>query len=325
MQSKNTMRAVVIDRQLAFQANYPKPRAVEGECLVRVLLVGISGIDRRIAIGNVPFSGVIGHEMVGLVEVGPLSLVGKRVACEVHCICRKCDLCLSGLSAHCRNRTVIGIRGRDGCFADFLSVPQRNLHVIPDTLSDEEAVFVEPLAAAYQVLTQCPISERTKVTVVGAGRLGLLTAQVLFHAGCKLTVVGRNRGKLLFCEKKGIQAIHADDVIPERNGEVVVDCSGTSSGLELAMEMVRPRGTIILKSMFDEPRAIPLTPIVENEIRLLGSRGGPFPEAIKALARQAIDVSSMITKVLPIERAVEAFAVMQQPDCLKVLMRVNAR
>ncbi|MFQ5591775.1 MAG: alcohol dehydrogenase catalytic domain-containing protein, partial [Phycisphaerae bacterium] len=202
------MRAVTFDTKLMFDADFPDPRPGLEESLVSVQLAGICATDLHITQGYMKFHGVLGHEMVGTVVSGPDRLEGRRVACEINCVCRKCDMCLMGLAAHCRRRDVIGIDGRDGCFADLVAVPQRNLHVIPDVVSDEEAVFVEPLAAAYQVLAQCRIEQRTQVSVVGPGRLGLLVAQVLHSTGCGLTVVGRNPEKLLFCEKKGIQGIH---------------------------------------------------------------------------------------------------------------------
>ena len=267
--------------------------------------------------------GVLGHEMVGTVVRGSSAWRDKRVVCEINCVCRRCDMCQAGLSSHCRQRTVMGIAGRDGCFADLVAVPERNLHLVPEMVSDEEAVFVEPLAAAYQVLAQCPIEPRMTVSVVGPGRLGLLVAQVLATIGCKLTVIGRNPKKLLLCEKKGIQAIHVDQLIPRQDRDVVVDCTGSPAGLEIAAKLVRPRGTIVLKSTCAEPGPIDLTPIVVHEITVVGSRCGPFPEAINALARQAVEVRSMISRTFPIERALEAFEASQDPENVKILLKIN--
>jgi threonine dehydrogenase-like Zn-dependent dehydrogenase len=271
------------------------------------------------------FTGVLGHEAVGTVVAGTSSWQGKRVVFEINCVCRKCDMCLAGLAGHCRQRSVIGIQRRDGCFADLVAVPERNLHRIPDVISDEEAVFVEPLAAAYQVITQCAFDERTNVSVVGSGRLGLLVAQVLAGTKCKLTVVGRNPDKLLLCEKKGIQAIHVDELVPREDRDVVVECTGAPEGLGIAMQLVRPRGTIVLKSTHAGEGSPNLAPIVINEVMLLGSRCGPFPEAINALARQAVDVRSMISRTFPIEQAAEALEAAQSPQNVKILLRVNPR
>lgn len=319
------MRAVTYDREVAFVDHYKDPVASEGEALVRVHLAGICATDLHITRGYMNFTGILGHEMVGTVTGGSPAWQGKRVTCEINCVCRKCDMCLSGLSHHCRNRTVMGILGRDGCFADYVVVPERNLHEVPDVLQDEEAVFVEPLAAAYQVLAQVPVEPSMNVAVVGSGRLGILVAQVLAATGCKLTVVGRNPTKLLWCEKKGIQGVHVDDLVPRRDRDIVVECSGSPSGLELALRLVRPRGTIVLKSTYAGSADIDLSAIVIDEVRVIGSRCGPFPEAINALARKAVDVQSMLLRVFPIDKAVDAFAAAVDPENIKVLLKINPR
>lgn len=317
------LRAVTFDTKLVFDANHADPHPAEDECLVRVHLAGICATDLHITQGYMNFKGVLGHELVGTVVEGSPEWQGKRVACEINCVCRKCDMCLMGLANHCRRRSVIGIEGRDGCFADLLAVPEHNLHAIPDVVSDEEAVFIEPLAAAYQVLTQCRVDQRTNVTVVGPGRLGLLVAQVLATTQCKLTVVGRNPKKLLLCEKKGIQGIHVDDLAARQDRDIVVECTGSPAGLEIAMQLVRPRGTIVLKSTCAEGGPLNLAPIVINEVNVLGSRCGPFREAIDALARQAVDVRSMISRTYPIEQALEAFDAAQNPENVKILLKIN--
>ncbi|MEK6676641.1 MAG: alcohol dehydrogenase catalytic domain-containing protein [Planctomycetota bacterium] len=319
------MRAVIHDHGLQFRSDYPDPIPGEGECLIRVHYAGICSTDLQLLSGYLNFRGILGHEMVGTVISGSSAWRGKRVVSEINCVCRRCDLCQSGLAAHCRHRTVMGIVGRDGCFADTLCVPERNLHLVPDAVTDEEAVFVEPLAAAHQVLVQCPIEPRMNVSVVGSGRLGLLVAQVLRNTGCKLTVIGRNRQKLLFCEKQGIQGIHLDDLVAKRDRDVVVECSGSPDGLRTAMDLVRPRGTIVLKSTSADAGNVNLWPIVVHEVRVIGSRCGPFPEAIHALARKAVDVRPLISRILPLEKAEEAFAASTRPDMLKTLFKINAR
>ena len=319
------MRAVVLDKGVRFAPDYPDPKPVGPECLIRVHMAGICATDLQLAQGYMGFAGVPGHEFVGTVISGPAEWKGKRVASEINCVCRKCEMCLAGLATHCRKRTVMGMLGRDGCFADYLTVTQHNLHEVPESVPDEQAVFIEPLAAAYQVLAQCPVDERSRVTVIGSGRLGLLVAQVLATTRCKLTVVGRNRKTLTLCEKKGIQGIHVNKLAPKQDRDVVVECSGSPKGLELAMELVRPRGTIVLKSTCAEAGELNLAPIVINEIKLLGSRCGPMGEAINALARQAIDVQSMISKTFPLEDAVKAFKAAQEPKNVKVLLKINAK
>ncbi len=333
------MRAVFFDKTLRFEPDLQDPEPGDEECLVSVHLAGICSTDLQITRGYMSFAGVLGHEMVGTVVAGSPKWRGRRVVCEINCVCRRCEMCLAGLANHCRKRTVLGIEGRDGVFADLVVVPERNLHALPDVISDEEAVFVEPLAAAYQVITQCPVDERMKVSVVGTGRLGLLVVQVLATTGCKLTAVGRNAAKLLLCEKKGIQAIHVDELIPRQDRDVVVECSGAPEGLDVAMQLVRPRGTIVLKSTYTDPGAgggvrgarraslalLNLAPIVINEVTLLGSRCGPFTEAINALARQAVDVRSLISRTFPIEQAAEAFDAAASPENVKVLLKINPR
>ncbi|MCH7596331.1 MAG: alcohol dehydrogenase catalytic domain-containing protein [Planctomycetes bacterium] len=321
------MRAVTFNGKLAYCGDYPEPTPADGECLIRVSLAGICGTDLHITNGYMNFRGVLGHEMVGTVVHGSSGWEGKRVVSDINCVCRKCDLCQAGLANHCRNRTVMGILGRDGCFADLIAVPEQNLHEVPDVVSDEEAVFTEPLAAAYQILAQCSIESRTNVTVVGPGRLGLLVAQVLAETGCKLTVLGRNPTKLMFCEKKGIQGLHTSDPIPKNERDVVVECSGSPEGLNLAMQLVRPRGTIVLKSTYADTTSgsLNLAPIVINEINLVGSRCGLFPEALNALARQAIDVRSMISKTFSIEQAIEAFEASADSRNIKILLKINPK
>ena len=319
------MRAITFDGTLRFDPDHPDPAPGEGECLLRVHLAGICATDLHITRGYQKFTGVLGHEMIGTVVAGSPEWCDRRVACEINCVCRRCEMCLAGLANHCRNRTVLGIAGRDGCFADLIAVPERNLHAVPDVVSDEEAVFVEPLAAAYQVLAQCRIEPRMKVSVVGPGRLGLLVAQVLAATGCQLTVIGRNPKKLLLAEKKGVQGIRVDNLVPRQDHDVVVECTGSPEGLKIATDLVRPRGKIVLKSTYAEPAPLDLAPLVVHEVNLLGSRCGPFPEAINALARQAVDVRSLISRTFPLERAVEAFEAAGRPENVKILLKVDPR
>ena len=319
------MRAIIFDGQLRYTSDQADPRPDPDECVVQVHMAGICATDLNITRGYMNYRGVLGHEMVGTVVEGSKAWRGKRVAAEINCVCRRCDLCQAGLSNHCRRRTVLGILGRDGCFADFVAVPERNLHAVPDTISDEEAVFIEPLAAAYQVIMQVPIEPRLRVAVVGTGRLGLLVAQVLATTGCSLQVVGRNPKTLLFCEKKQIQSTAIDDLIPRHDRDVVVECSGAPAGLDIALSLVRPRGTIVLKSTHRGQAPLDLAPAVVNEVTILGSRCGPFADAINALARRDIDVSSMVARAYKIDRGPEAFAASEDPQNIKVLLKVNPR
>ncbi len=319
------MRAIVFDKALSYSESYRDPQPGADEALLKVHLAGICSTDVQITRGYMNFRGVLGHEFVATVVSGSKAWRGKRVVCEINRVCRRCDLCQAGLSTHCRKRTVLGIAGHDGCFADFVTAPELNLHELPAAVSDEEGVFVEPLAAAYQVVKQCPIERRMSVAVVGSGKLGLLVAQVLNATGCKLIVVGRNPDTMLFCEKKQIQAVAVGDLVARQDQDVVVECTGAPAGLEVAMRLVRPRGTIVLKSTHAGQDGVNLSAAVVNEVTLLGSRCGPFGEAINALARKQIDVSGMVSRTYRIERGVEAFAAAQQPGVIKVLLKVNPR
>ena len=319
------MRAVTFTNELAFNASYQVPALADGECIVRVHLAGICSTDLHITRGYMNFSGVLGHEMVGTVEQGPDEWLGRRVACEINCVCSQCDMCQAGLSNHCRKRTVLGIDRRDGCFADYVAVPHRNCHAIPDSISDEEAVFVEPLAAAWQVVKQVPLETRTRVAVIGSGKLGLLVAQVIKLRGCPLEMVGRNPNTLSACEKRGIRATHINEVVFRNDRDVVVECSGSPEGMAIALQMVRPRGTIVLKSTYAGTAQLDLAPAVIHEVSIIGSRCGPFAEAINSLDRKEIEVRPLISRTLPIQRAIEAFKAAQDPGNIKVLLKINPR
>jgi threonine dehydrogenase-like Zn-dependent dehydrogenase len=317
------VNALQFNQTLRFDSNCPEPVLAPDEVLIEVRLAGICATDVEITRGYMGFTGIPGHEFVGTVVKGPKKWRGKRVAAEINCVCGRCDMCQHGLANHCRRRTVVGITGRNGAFADLVAVPERNLYELPEAVSDEQAVFVEPLSAAYQVIRQCPIEKRTRVTVVGSGRLGLLVAQVLRATGCKLDVVGRNELTLNFCEKQGIQTLPVSELVARADRDVVVDCSGSPEGFEVATRLARPRGTIVLKSTHAGDSRLNLAPLVVNEITLLGSRCGPFPDAINALARREIDVESMISRQLPLSRGVEAFELAADPRYIKILLKVK--
>lgn len=319
-----SMNALVFNKTLQFDHRYRDPEPAEGEVLLAVRLAGICATDLEITRGYMGFSGVPGHEFVGTVIKGPRAWKGKRVVAEINCVCGRCDMCQRGLANHCRKRTVVGIQGRDGAFADLLAVPERNLHEVPDAVTDEQAVFVEPLAAAYQVVKQCPIERRMRVAVIGSGRLGLLVAQVLRTCGCQLEVIGRNPLTLEFCDKKGIQGTLQEDAVARSDRDVVVECSGSPEGFDLATRLVRPRGTLVLKSTYAGAAPLNLATLVINEVALLGSRCGPFGDALNALARREIDVESMISRQLPLARGVEAFELAADPRHIKVLLKTGA-
>jgi alcohol dehydrogenase len=319
------MRALVFDTTLSLDLRRPEPKRDEGDCLIKVRQAGICATDLEITRGYMGFKGILGHEFVGEVVECPSARqwIGKRVVGEINVVCGRCDLCLSGLSNHCRNRTVLGIQKRDGAFSDFVRLPVINLHEVPAAVEDDAAVFVEPLAAAFQVLKQVKLDGKKWVTVLGDGRLGLLCAQVLRNAGCPVRVIGRHPEKMRLCDQWGIRSRAVADISPRHDQEVVVDCTGSASGLEMAMQLVRPRGTIVLKSTVADGKAINLAPIVIDEINVVGSRCGPFREAIKALTEKSVDVTSMIHRRMKLEQGVEAMELAAKPGVLKVILTME--
>jgi threonine dehydrogenase-like Zn-dependent dehydrogenase len=327
------MRALQFDgTRVRFRQAHPEPPApAEGEVHLKVHAAGLCQTDLEIAKGYMGFTGVLGHEFVGTVTkvgkgVDP-AWIGRRACGEINCVCGTCSMCARGLSTHCLQRTVIGIQHHDGAFADTLRLPARNLHAIPANVSDEEAVFVEPLAAAFQVLRQVPIDRRTKATVLGDGRLGQLCAQVLARTGCTLTLVGRHDEKLALAERiakrtnRQMTTILDRDLQPRRDQDVVVDCTGRAEGLGRALELLRPRGTLVLKTTVAAQKPLNLAPIVIDEITVIGSRCGPFPDAINALAAKEIDVLPLITRRVALEQA-EALFAPEAPSHLKILLLV---
>lgn len=315
------MRAAHLDGStVTLQNDYPKPEPPEGEVLVRVLRAGICETDLQLMKGYMGFRGVLGHEFVGIVESGPLA--GQRVVGEINCSCWDCETCRRGLPTHCPNRTVIGILGRDGAFADYISVPQKNLHLVPDSLSTDEAVFVEPVAAAFQILRQKLVQKGDRVTVLGDGRLGNLCAQVLAWSGCEVLVVGKHKSKLGVLSDLGIQTTLLGDVTPQRDQDIVVDCTGSATGLPTALQFVRPWGTVILKTTVAGEQTLALAPIVIDEVRVIGSRCGPFPDAIAALDAGHVSVKPLISDRFPLDNAVAALQHTASQPVLKVLLDV---
>jgi len=315
------MRALVFDGSLSFRPRHPDAPAAAGDSLLRVRQAGICATDLEITRGYMGFRGILGHEFVAdVVQSANRGLIGQRVVGEINVVCGRCDLCLSGLSSHCRNRSVVGILNHDGAFAEYLRLPAANLHVVPSSVDDDSAVFVEPLAAAFQVLKQLNFDGRKWVTVLGDGRLGLLVAQVLRDAGCQVRVIGKHAEKLALCEKWSIRSRPLEDIVPRHDQDVVIDCTGSAGGLELALQMVRPRGTIVLKTTAAAGKPLNLAPAVIDEINIIGSRCGPFREAIRALAEKRIDVASLIHRRMKLEQGVEAMELAGRPGVLKVLL-----
>ena len=315
------MKALVFSEGVKWSENIPQPVPQKNEALCRVLMAGICNTDIEIIRGYMDFKGILGHEFVGIVEeVNGLAqhLTGKRVVGEINCGCGSCDLCRQGLSRHCPERNVLGIQGKDGCFTEYVTMPLENLHLVPEGIKDEEAVFCEPLAAALEIQEQIAIQPEDRVLVLGDGKLGLLVSLSLRNISLDLTVAGRFENKLNIAIDKGIRTkLHTE--LGEDLYDIVVEATGTFAGFATAMRMVRPRGTIVLKSTVAAKEALDLAPLVIQEITVVGSRCGPFPPALKALQND-VDVKPLITAVFPFDKAIEALARAQEPAALKVLL-----
>ena len=306
------------------------PRPGEGETLVRTLRAGVSSTDLAICRGLMGFTGVLGHEFVGIAESvsGPdhLDVKGRRVVGAIGGFCGRCDMCQSGLREHCRERTLLGIQGRDGCLADSLTLPVSNLVPVPDDVDDDQAVFAGTLAAAIQAARQLTIEGKPYITVLGDGPLGLLMAQVMAKLNASVRLVGHHTEKLARCERWGIKHRHVNDVGRRADQDIVVDCTGSGTGLEIAMQLVRPRGTIVVKSMYarhpERSAHVDFCPVVMKEITVLGSRSGPIREALSTIADGSIDVVSLIGKRMTLNDGPAVLNAAAQPGMLKVLVDV---
>lgn len=320
------MRAVIFDGTLRYDPDRPLPAPAEGEALVRVLKAGICNTDVEILRGYHGFTGVIGHEFVGVVEEHGAQV---RVVGEISAVRPGSPSRSWRARAQDPDRTTVGIRGRDGAFADYVSVPWVNLHRVPDSVSDDEAVFVEPLAAGCGILQLVHIKPTDDVRVLGDGKLGLLCAMALARASNCLTVIGKHVNKLDIARGFGARTLQVSEWDGAREADVVVDCTGSAAGIDMARRMLKPRGTLVLKSTYASAGATTanatalfeaLTMFVVDEQRVIGSRCGPFAAALDLLARKQVDVTPLIHARYPIERAVEAFERAQQAGVLKVLL-----
>ena len=316
------MRAIELSNgALRLATDYPDPTPPPGAVCVRVLQAGICETDLQLIAGYMGFEGVLGHEFVGVASSG--ALAGKRVVGEINCICHGCSMCQRGLGNHCPHRTVIGILQHDGAFADALIVPEANLHEVPDAISNDQATLVEPLAAALQIPEQVALTPEMVAYVVGDGRLGNLCAQVLQRAGCRTTVVGKHAAKLASLSALGMDTclLENRDMLP--SADLVVDCAGTESGLETAISLVRPRGTVVMKTTIAAPHALALAPIVIDEITLIGSRCGPFDKAIQALQAGDFQLDGFIGGRYPLEEFQAAFQQAAEKNTLKVIFEIG--
>lgn len=315
------MRAIVFDKTLQFRTDAALRQPDNDEVIVDVIQAGICETDLQLCKGYMGFSGTLGHEFVGRARSGRFK--GQRVVGEINCACHVCEMCSGQLSNHCPNRTVIGIVAHDGAFADSVLVPDRNLHVVPDHVRDAEAVFVEPIAAACRIAEQISLNGGEVVTVLGDGRLGNLCAQVLRHQGCQVRVVGKHDFKLRILDELEFQTVQLAELRPQRDSDIVVDCTGSPTGLTTALQLVRPCGTIVLKTTVAADQTLHMAPFVIDEIKLIGSRCGPFAAALELLSNRSISIGPLLTATYPLEAATAAFEHAVRKDTLKVLFGVR--
>lgn len=318
------MKAVVFDNGLKLDNKYPMPVPQKGEALIKVNTIGICNTDYEITLGYMGYKGILGHEFTGVVEKAEnKDLIGKRVVGEINCGCGQCDWCAQGLERHCFNRSTLGIWQREGCFAEYVCLPEKNLLVIPDNVTDEEAVFVEPLAAALEILEQVHIPPYKRVIVLGDGKLGLIIALALNAAGLDITLVGKHEEKLNIAKAQGVKTELLNNLKIEKAYDFVVEATGSITGFETSLALTKPRGTLILKSTIAASKEFNLAPIVIDEITVLGSRCGQFAPALRMLEQKRIDVKPLISDIYAIDDSIEAFERNKEKSSVKVLVKVK--
>jgi len=314
------MLALHFDGQTARVRDVADPADFRDSALVRVSLAGICDTDLQLVKGYMGFRGVLGHEFVGTIVDAPMDEPrGRRVVGEINFACESCPVCDAGMQRHCPSRRVLGILNADGALAEYVRIPAANLHTVPDSVPDAAAVFAEPLAAAFEILDQIDIEAGQDCVVLGDGKLGLLVAQVLRNAGAQVRTVGKHSKKLAVLERLGIETVALADWRPQPTS-LVVEATGSREGFECAVAAVKPRGTIVLKSTFAERPQIDLAPLVVNEVRVIGSRCGPFPPALRALEAGNVDVASLVSDRLPLRDADEALRIAGAPGAMKILV-----
>lgn len=321
------MRALRFTNGQLALADVPLPTAAS-EALVRVVKSGICSTDLEIVRGYAGFEGTLGHEFVGVVETADDAphLVGKRVVGEINAGCGSCPLCMAGDPRHCPGRTVLGIVGRDGAHAEYLQLPSRNLIEVPDNVMDEQAVFTEPLAAAVGIAERVPITRTTRVAVVGDGKLGLLCAMSAALAAASVTIIGRHPSKMAIAAAAGAEGVASDAVTGSMHNcfETVIEASGSESGFATALDLVRPRGTIVLKSTFHGTPSWAASRVVVDEISVVGSRCGRFQLALDLLAAGSINVNGLIDDDIPLSQGVAAIGRAAEKGTLKILLSMDA-
>jgi threonine dehydrogenase-like Zn-dependent dehydrogenase len=318
------MLGLYYDGELQLREDLPVPEPGPGEALIKVMAAGICHTDLEIVRGYMNFKGVPGHEFVGVVEeADDPEFIGLRVVGEINCSCGICPMCVEGRPNHCPDRSVLGHLGRDGAFAEYLTLPVANLHVVPDTLPLYNAVFVEPLAASFRIIEQVHINPRMRVAVLGDGKLGLLVAQVMRLTDCQLLSIGHHPHKLKMLDRLGIRTVLEREMDLDERFDVVVECSGKPEGFELACNLIDPAGTIVQKSTFVEAVEIDISRLVVDEIQVVGSRCGPFEPAIRALIRGLVRVQELIDRRFPLEMGLQAFEYAAKEESIKVILEMR--
>ena len=320
------MKAIWCEKGKLKLVELPRPRRKKGEALIRVLYAGICNTDLEIVRGYMNFQGILGHEFVGTVEKGSFQWQGKRVVGEINLACGRCEYCQKGLSRHCPHREVLGILKKPGAFAEYLTLPEKNLHLVPDSISDLEAVFIEPLSASLRILDQLKIKKQEKVLILGDGKLAQLIARLLRLKTKNLLVAGRHQEKLALLSRLGIPTILEKELVnlPGQSFELVIEASGNPAGLKTALELCKPLGNIVLKSTYAKKPKIDLSLAVVNEIKIIGSRCGDFARAIPLLEKKKIPVKDLISGIYPLEAYQRAFKKAWERKSLKVILKCQS-
>jgi threonine dehydrogenase-like Zn-dependent dehydrogenase len=315
------MKALWLENNQISLREIPKPNK-PSEALIKIRRAGICSTDLELVKGYYPYTGVLGHEFVGEVVCTPdVTWLGKRVVGEINAVCGRCEACLKGRPTHCEVRTVLGITNREGVFAEYTALPLENLHRVPDSVSDEIAVFTEPLAAALEIQQQIQIKPTDRVLLVGAGRLGQLVAQTLALTGCDLHVLARHAYQKDLLGARGIKTITEDEIQP-RKWDIVVEATGSPAGFDIARKAIRSRGTLVMKSTYAGELTINFSPLVVDEITIIGSRCGPFAPALRLLERREVDPTALISAQYKLEEIIKAFEHAARPGVLKVLIEM---
>jgi threonine dehydrogenase-like Zn-dependent dehydrogenase len=315
----NKMKALWLENNQISLRDIQQPNK-PGEALIHIRKAGICSTDLELVRGYYPYTGILGHEFVGeVVDAPDKTWIGQRVVGEINAACGICEACLKGRPTHCENRTVLGIVNRDGIFAEYSTLPMQNLHCVPDSVSDEAAVFTEPLAAALEIQQQIQIKPADRVLLVGAGRLGQLIAQTIALTGCNLHVVARHSHQQNLLKARGIRLTTETEIQP-RKWDVVIEATGSSDGFTLARKAIRPRGTIVLKSTYKGEMNVNFSSIVVDEITLLGSRCGPFEPALRLLEKREVDPTVLVAAEYKLKDVIKGFEHAAQPGMLKVII-----